>query len=176
MNTETGQMNEKGFNPIALQILASFLAYGVVEGVRFNMAGYSDWGSDDFSRVPRDSCGTSGCAVGWGTFLFTKHAWESFIEYSERVFMDMGTHTHRWHWCFSGAWARHDNTRLGAAKRIQYLLDNNGELPKGWAYNAETVALYQSTQVKRETRPQAPQIAELIEKLSREPRFRVPVS
>lgn len=104
-----------------LQKLATFLAYGELpKDVKFSMGTYTGYQhSDEWQQT---TCGTAGCAVGFAPFAgFQKSADEGWSEYSGRLF----TRDYReWAWCFDEDWKTVDDTPLGAAKRIQYLLDN----------------------------------------------------
>ena len=114
-----------------LQKLATYLAYAPApKGVKFDMSNFTDLPyAREFAEV---KCGTAGCAVGWAPFAgIKKRIGESWLTYSERVLIDYHSHINFWEWCFGGDWAEFDNTRKGAAKRIQYLLDN-GKPPEGF--------------------------------------------
>lgn len=131
-----------------LQKLATFLAYGTApEGVQFDMSSYSPF-NDRYER--QLSCGTAGCAVGWAPFAgIEKLPHESFADYCDRQLVEKLADG--WNWCFSGYWAHYDNTPLGAAKRIQYFLDNG--LPEEFEdegdINADRLNLYQNIEVKQ---------------------------
>jgi hypothetical protein len=106
-----------GLNRPNLEKLKKFLAFEVVPEVRFTMQRYS-------SAIDDDICTAAGCAVGFGTLAgIEKYTSENFIEYSERALVE-DCNSPEWIWCFSADWAIYDNTQLGAAKRIQYLLDS----------------------------------------------------
>jgi len=169
-------INEKGYDEQNLQRLASFLAYAEVDGVEFDM-GYFHNKPDLDEEI--NHCGTAGCAVGWATLIWPKPLGIDFYDWSKQRFVLNGGVL--WDWCFGGNWDEVDNTRLGAAKRIQYLLDHNGDLPKDSGYNKKTVALYADIIVKREHDQNVvglPEdgrtkllIADLIQRIEREPRF-----
>jgi hypothetical protein len=114
-----------------LQKLATYLAYAdapMVEGngpVEFDMGSYSQYGDGAYELMT--DCGTVGCAAGWGPFAgIEKDPRESFREYCERAFGLRFPYA-TWIWCFNYDWRNVDNTREGAAKRIQYLLIHGDE-------------------------------------------------
>lgn len=186
------EMNEKGFNPYRLQRLAAFLAYGdVPSSVEFDMALYSQWGN----YTDRNDCGTVGCAMGFTTFLWPKPSHLSYGQWEIKSFAQDEFSM----WCFSPLWGDFDNTRLGAAKRIQFLLDCDGDL-SCWDGDEETgVMLYANTEVRREHPLDIPKLSvlespdspvretkstdktdaqklvtALITKIEREPRYKAP--
>lgn len=134
-----------------LQRLATFLAYERPEEVRFTMGIFSDNPEDDAV-----SCGTAGCAAGHGTLAgIEKLPNEDWYKYSCRAFA-VGTAALRdeWDWCFGSSWVAYDNSPVGAAKRIQYLLDPDTP-PESWLNTndpggyADAVELYEDVEVKR---------------------------
>lgn len=176
--------NDKGYHAENLQTLASFLAYAEVDGVEFDMEKFSEGAYGPGAAFAHEyQCDSAGCAMGHATFIWPKQFKETYLQFGKRIF---GMHRNivRWSWCFDASWSDIDNTRLGAARRIQYLLDNDGVLTKDWDYDEETVALYASTAVKREhdlnvselpvaERPRGSNavIRELMERIEREPKF-----
>lgn len=80
-------------------------------------------------------CNTAGCALGWCTVLDPKGVEKhrvynselfaegeiEFADWSED-FTGLNMHSTEWHWCFGVTWAKYDNTPLGAAERIMFLL------------------------------------------------------
>lgn len=76
-------------------------------------------------------CGTAACALGHSVcFLEPLGHAEKFEPYASRVYgagkvaVDGGDSPGlRWDWLFSPAWTVFDNTRDGAARRIQWILD-----------------------------------------------------
>lgn len=133
-----------GINRENLQTLATYLAYGngASAGVEFDMSLFTQGSST------AHTCKTAGCAVGFAPFAgIKKRNTEDFLEYSERTLIADGD-GEEWGWCFSSFWAVTDNSRLGAAKRIQYLLDKG--LPRdGFEYDASGVEIYAATEVKK---------------------------
>lgn len=108
-----------------LQKLATGLAYGMVpEGVEFDMRWFTGYIDDE--EAAATDCGTVGCALGHAPFFgFEKSSDEDWFKYCERHFgVRPDKTTNEWALFFGGSWALYDNTRLGAAKRIQYLIDN----------------------------------------------------
>lgn len=77
----------------------------------------------------RDDCGTGGCAAGHGPYAGIIKANESWTSYVTRAF---GLHVSdpARSWCFSSQWCNTDNTPLGAAKRIEWLLEHG--VPENW--------------------------------------------
>lgn len=103
-------------NRTNLRILADYLESEELKAA-FSMETYSEAGAE-YKPV----CGSVGCAIGHGPYAgIPKAAEEAWAEYTERVFdLDMN----ELRWCFSGLWAKYDNTPQGAAKRIRYLLEH----------------------------------------------------
>lgn len=130
-------MNDKGYDEQNLQTLATYLAYEPT-GPRFDMG-----------TCYSAECDTVACAMGYGPVAgMPKKINEAWAAYEHRVFHNNET---VYEWCFAFGWERIDNTRLGAAKRIQYLLDQGGDVPEvDGNYDATHVALYANTEVKRE--------------------------
>jgi len=74
------------------------------------------------NQIPRTMCGTAACAAGHATHIPGLEAYEDEItwgQYLSRIFK-LGCDEDAW--CFSGAWDSHDNTAVGASKRINYML------------------------------------------------------
>jgi len=136
-------MNTEQRNNLA--VLRDFL---LTKNVRFDMCcyrtkiGYNPDGKIELSMPELEgdpqNCGTAGCALGWAPFVIpllpSEYSLNNFdqlysveyVDYSERVF---GVHggTTAWDWMFSGFWQHLDNTRQGAAFRIQQILDGMGQ-------------------------------------------------
>lgn len=74
------------------------------------------------------TCGTVGCAAGHGPYAgIPKLPTEDWQDYTRRVFIESRSSNENnkaWDFCFSGSWARYDNTPEGAANRIKYLIVN----------------------------------------------------
>lgn len=86
----------------------------------FCMRAFSSYDDDDIEV----NCGTVGCAAGHGPHAGFEKMWnETWTSYIERVF---GLHfdTKAWRWCFAPYWVKGDDTALGAAQRIDWMLDN----------------------------------------------------
>jgi hypothetical protein len=147
-------MNAKGYDPNNLQTLATFLAYGEHQGRVFDMEFFSEWGRQPTSFLGRvreaihHDCGSVGCAIGWATMIWPKPLLESFGKYSSRLFISEFARGDMWEWCFGSEWATVDNSPLGAAQRIQYLIENEGD-PESWDYDTESVSLYKDISVLR---------------------------
>ena len=76
------------------------------------------------------TCGSIGCAVGHGPYAgIQKYMGEEWGRYSERVF-GLVVSNPNWMWCFDANWEVSDNSPVGAANRIETLL--NTGLPKDW--------------------------------------------
>ena len=112
--------------------MRSYRNYENAPAVKENPDYYS--GVEDVNDPP---CGTVACALGWapscgGDMKMTEEEsnttyWEG---YSKRAF-DILILSRLWDFLFSGAWTSVDDTPVGAARRIQYVLDG-GELPKSF--------------------------------------------
>jgi hypothetical protein len=82
-------------------------------------------------------CSSIGCVVGHCTILDkSKFGLPRYINneinfqvWSER-FTGLSYELEEWDWCFNSDWAHVDNTPLGAAKRIEWFLENG--LPENW--------------------------------------------
>lgn len=89
------------------------------------------------------TCHTAGCAVGWAPFAgILKQPTETWIEFSERTLTD---DEDMWNYMFSTYWADVDNTILGAAKRIQNVI--NGYIPDSFYDPTECVVDYSHVEV-----------------------------
>ncbi len=64
-------------------------------------------------------CGSVGCAVGHGPNAGVP--WDGYHDWLAYATGEFGD---GYEWCFSGSWSAFDNTALGAAKRIRYMLAN----------------------------------------------------
>lgn len=133
-----------------LQKLATYLYYGNgSQGVKFDMGQFTEPDSKFYPGVPgvgETHCSTAGCAVGFAPFAgIRKFKAESFYDYSLRT---LTNDAEEWKWCFNQRWADIHGTRKGAAKRIQYFLDNG--LPENfWIPFPEHKKLYSRTKVKQ---------------------------
>jgi hypothetical protein len=99
---------------------------------KFDMMLFADELHDMHDRIATE-CGTAGCAIGHsphaGVAKLVGESWES---YSRRVFgLDFYTREKQWEWCFELDWAKLDNTPVGAAERIEWLLDGREVMPIG---------------------------------------------
>jgi len=96
--------------------------------VEFNMGIYSD---NDWT--PSSNCGSIGCAIGHSPYAgIKKQILERWVKYSDRVFE---LPINEWKWCFHNSWIMADNTPIGAAKRIKWLLKYG--LPDNWERQME---------------------------------------
>lgn len=98
-----------------LKKLADYLLSGELKA-KFNMTFFAALG-----YTLSDTCGTVGCAVGHGPYAgIPKLPDEIWPDYAIRVF---GIGQEDFAWCFSGSWDGVDNSPIGAAKRILWLLE-----------------------------------------------------
>jgi hypothetical protein len=92
-------------------------------------------------------CGSAGCVLGHATRLETgelPRRWDGSIDFEEwsESFTGLQHESHSFEWCFSSDWERYDNSPLGAAKRIEWMLKGN-EVPNMFnGPTAEMVAMY----------------------------------
>lgn len=93
--------------------------FAVINNIRTYCIGHLD--------EPLNHCGTSGCAMGHGFYLVEPLLPnENTEKYTRRVY-GINDEEHSctiWSWCFSGRWKEVDNTPVGAAERIEYILDH----------------------------------------------------
>lgn len=117
-------MNKTNLNKLADYLIALPAAY---KG--FDMGGYCgtkiDGGSYKQPSEVLNSCGSVGCAVGHGPYVsgLEAIAEDSWAGYIMRVFGVDGEGI-EYGWLFSGNWTYTDNTALGAALRIRYMLEH----------------------------------------------------
>lgn len=116
-----------------LKILRDFL---IANDVAFNMTDYRwdpqkgesvDIALEELNR-PFNECGTAGCAIGWAPFVIPHQPSEVFrrefgqdtLMYSIYAIRVFGTRpsSDGFTWMFDADWAHVDNTRIGAAYRI----------------------------------------------------------
>jgi len=95
-----------------------------------------------WSRKPRSNknisvflyeheCGTAACGVGHGPYAgFPIDGCRDWIDYCTKWFVDPKDDEAEFSWCFAGDWAKRDNTAIGVAKRIFWLLKHG--LPDDW--------------------------------------------
>ena len=109
-----------------LQLMADHLKNNVKQD-NFHMGRYR--GDDDFSNPV---CGSVGCTVGTCSVLdannvitnFTNPDGEiEFLDWSEDFTGLLGGEE-EWDWCFASDWKTTDNTPIGAALRIEWLLNH----------------------------------------------------
>lgn len=88
---------------------------------RFHMGNFSLDEHREGVPVHAHECGTVACAAGHGPAagLPVEASDEDWHAYTTRVF---NLTDDAWVWCFSGTWARRDNSPQGAAKRIRHLV------------------------------------------------------
>ena len=120
-----------------LETLKRYLAEYTIGSspVAFTMRRFDD---DRYFGLPlggatrRTDCGTVGCAVGHAPYAgIPKVLTESWEVYAQRVFGVSPDHNLiAWEWLFEADWADRDrDTAYEAAQRIQYYLDNDGDVP-----------------------------------------------
>ena len=129
-----------------LKLLADYLwglpdDYGRFDMNIFQTVGYKP--SDAYTE-----CNTAACALGHSPYvegLPDPLEGDSWKDYSKRIFDLDPDLLLGWGWCFSGQWSVVDNTPKGAAKRIYYLLNLNGEkdLPDFLFATKDVALLYQ---------------------------------
>ena len=115
-----------------LQLMANHLKTNVLPE-NFHMGRYR--GDDDFSNPV---CGSVGCTVGNCTVLDAENVMNNFTNPNgvidflswSKDFTGICRIEDEWAWCFGSIWSETDNTPIGAALRIEWLL-NNG-LPENW--------------------------------------------
>ena len=99
---------------------------------QFNMISYRN--STFYSK---DNCGTVGCAMGWAPFVKGLETLESDFHadgslnygiYHNRIFK--ADTDDLWSFLFCPDWSKHDNTREGFVKRVDYLIERGLEV--GW--------------------------------------------
>ncbi len=99
----------------------------------FHMSAFTD---NEHCLSVHTNCGTVGCVIGHGPYAgIEKHMNETWLKYSDRVFLN--DCSKEWAWCFSFRWSAIDNTAIGAAKRIYYLLEHG--LPSSWDGNPKGI-------------------------------------
>lgn len=99
----------------------------IVDGIErvFDMERYC-FDTGIYSGKDMLDCGAAGCAIGFGPFAgIPKKLDESFLHYSERCFVSNPSIKGDilYSFLFSDEWKARDNTALGAAKRIAYVLE-----------------------------------------------------
>jgi len=82
------------------------------------------------------NCNSVACVVGHCVDLVPEESlpreYNGNIAYGPWSVDFTGISGNAWNWCFGSYWAGIDNTPLGAAKRIRYLVENG--LPENWEY------------------------------------------
>lgn len=95
----------------------------------FSMEKFQELGGKNISlgqlEVKNTPCGTVTCAAGLGPYLgiHPEDSVSNWVEYTEKCFVGED-HPELFDWLFASEWARVDNTRLGAAQRIEWYLAN----------------------------------------------------
>ena len=115
-----------------LQLMADHLKTNVKQE-NFHMGEYR--GDDDLSNPV---CGSVGCTVGTCSVLDVENVMNNFIFPNGEIefwawsedFTGIYRGEDEWSWCFHSKWRNTDNTPMGAALRIEWLL-NHG-LPENW--------------------------------------------
>lgn len=118
--------------------LANYLENNVTQEM-FDMKLYRmDSKGNSVIYTSKAECGTVGCALGYGPFVIgletkeedfirgSNYHYLAFYYYCKRVFnLDSDINSERWEFLFGSDWVNHDNTPLGAAARIRYLVEGN---------------------------------------------------
>lgn len=90
--------------------------------LRFDMEVYD---RTNYNSEQLNYCGTAGCAVGFAPYAgIPKNQGEDWDRYSKRCLVAPYEELRTWTWCFDGQWAEIDNTPLGAALRIEWMLEH----------------------------------------------------
>lgn len=119
-----------------LRKLAAYLAALPKDYEHFDMEDYFTMGNNPFAlyyvgelrKRDYNICGTAACAAGHGPAAGIRaKKYEGWCDYCERVF-GLKYYEIGWEWCFGDEWRAGDNTPLGAAKRITFML-NRREIP-----------------------------------------------
>jgi hypothetical protein len=108
------------------------LAPRLKRNTKFDMSDYVGSLGDriEIGYEEMENCGSVGCAVGHGPYAgIPKAKAECWDSYSSRCFS--GEDNDVFQFLFGSDWAEADNTRKGAAKRIQYFLET-GEVPSAF--------------------------------------------
>ena len=108
---------------------------------QFDMGLFRD--IDVMKQKKTHACGTVACALGHGPLnkeLAPTEACFFFASYDGKTYLDWDTYAEKvfgvrytspaWQWMFSGRWSASDNTRKGAAARIQHYVKKG--LPANW--------------------------------------------
>ncbi len=112
-----------------LQKMADYIR--TIPEEKFDMRDYRSF-DDKFST----ECDSVACVIGHCTVLDKENILENFIKssgnicFTEWSYDFTGIMSNEWYWCFSSYWTDTDNTVEGAARRIEWLI-NNG-LPEDW--------------------------------------------
>lgn len=100
---------------------------------------------DEFEALTQDpkGCGTSACAVGWAPTFIPPTADDFRKDYDGKPGFNHTAFSNNklipieddwWNWCFASNWYAIDDTRLGAAYRIDVFLKHHEKTPP---FNAE---------------------------------------
>ena len=125
-----------------MRTLAAYLSEHVTDA-QFDMKEFRRSASGAICPyVSRSRCGSIGCALGWAPFALDIDDDIEIFAYviggplywyrlSRKYFVPK---QHRaWDFCFAQDWKDHDNTREGAANRLEYAADNPaGPFPLPW--------------------------------------------
>ncbi len=117
-----GKVRADGINVINLEKLRNYVRDYVRDEV-FDMGEYM---TDTWDK--QNVCRTVGCLLGWSKVMMPK-LWAQldlgYDAFAERVYGIKYVSQVR-DFLFSCNWNRHDNSRLGAIKRIEFVLANEG--------------------------------------------------
>lgn len=119
-----------------LRKLANYLLSLPEDYEKFDMGSFMDveYGNKSsigsINKNTLHTCGTSACALGHAPSIFRVPKdcvdWWGLADY----LFGLEDESEEWMWCFSGGWDQVDNTHIGAAKRILWLLDKG--LTEDW--------------------------------------------
>jgi len=125
-----------------LNKLAEFLVF--VNPSMFDILTFHSMEEDYGGRpTKKHPCGSTACMVGWGPAAGVKpKEGESWVDYTQRAFgehnIPHGFYNDTdvlWEWLFDANWSDADNTPVGGAKRIHYMLKHG--VPKNWQAQRE---------------------------------------
>lgn len=115
---------------VHLDNLAKLRDFLITHPVPFKMSVYRDGSiSPEIIQKGVNECGTPACALGWLPFAIEldEEDWEDgSLDYAKLAIRHLGVDSdNRWNWMFGHSWYAIDDTRLGAAYRIDFLLNKD---------------------------------------------------
>jgi hypothetical protein len=148
-------------DPVQCKNLATLRDWLLTNDVAFDMSYFrSTFGEaialdESLSKTALDAgpneCGTAGCAVGWAPFVIPPIDDEyyrdgnllNYAKYGPRIFGDAYEDAGAFSFLFGGRWANVDNTRHGAAYRIDLFLGLKDNAD--WPFNSFAAYRFPST-------------------------------